>query len=75
MESKKVTQETKDKLASIKVHAGELKKDQISQVFREYQIKSRDNNNFSEPEEFNLMFPTSIGPTGNLPGFLRPETA
>jgi hypothetical protein len=29
----------------------------------------------SEPFPFNLMFPTSIGPAGNMPGFLRPETA
>ncbi|KAI1129053.1 glycyl-tRNA synthetase [Nemania abortiva] len=27
------------------------------------------------PVDFNLMFSTSIGPSSNLPGFLRPETA
>ncbi|EJD41898.1 glycyl-tRNA synthetase [Auricularia subglabra TFB-10046 SS5] len=27
------------------------------------------------PVEFNLMFGASIGPTGHLPGYLRPETA
>ncbi|KAI0463906.1 Glycine--tRNA ligase 1, mitochondrial [Komagataella kurtzmanii] len=27
------------------------------------------------PIEFNLMFETAIGPSGNLKGFLRPETA
>lgn len=27
------------------------------------------------PVEFNLMFSTSIGPSANLPGYLRPETA
>jgi glycyl-tRNA synthetase len=27
------------------------------------------------PVSFNLMFQTSIGPSSNLPGFLRPETA
>lgn len=33
------------------------------------------NNELSDPAEFNLMFPTSIGPTGMLKGFMRPETA
>lgn len=28
-----------------------------------------------QPFPFNLMFNTSIGPTGQTPGFLRPETA
>ncbi|KAI2621298.1 glycyl-tRNA synthetase [Xylaria nigripes] len=27
------------------------------------------------PVDFNLMFSTSIGPSSNLPGYLRPETA
>ncbi|KAI9209444.1 uncharacterized protein BJ171DRAFT_487007 [Polychytrium aggregatum] len=32
-------------------------------------------NDLSEPVQFNLMFGTQIGPTGNNRGFLRPETA
>lgn len=32
-------------------------------------------NELSEPYPFNLMFQTSIGPTGKDAGFLRPETA
>lgn len=30
---------------------------------------------FSEPEDFNMMFDVSLGPTGQKTGFLRPETA
>ncbi len=30
---------------------------------------------FSSPRPFNLMFQTHIGPSGNKPGYLRPETA
>jgi glycyl-tRNA synthetase len=30
---------------------------------------------WQEPKDFNLMFGTGIGPSGNQPGFLRPETA
>ncbi|KAK9449230.1 uncharacterized protein V1518DRAFT_405796 [Limtongia smithiae] len=29
----------------------------------------------TDPLEFNLMFETAIGPSGNLKGYLRPETA
>ncbi|KZV79854.1 glycyl-tRNA synthetase [Exidia glandulosa HHB12029] len=32
-------------------------------------------NDVSDPVEFNLMFGASIGPTGHIPGYLRPETA
>lgn len=32
-------------------------------------------NDLTEPVEFNLMFTTSIGPSGLIPGYLRPETA
>ncbi|KAJ7220412.1 hypothetical protein C8J57DRAFT_1393548 [Mycena rebaudengoi] len=32
-------------------------------------------NPVGEPQQFNLMFASSIGPTGQHPGFLRPETA
>jgi hypothetical protein len=32
-------------------------------------------NDLTEPFPFNLMFATSIGPSGNMQGFLRPETA
>lgn len=29
----------------------------------------------TDPEPFNLMFPTPIGPAGLIQGYLRPETA
>ncbi|KAJ1854656.1 Glycine--tRNA ligase 1, mitochondrial [Coemansia sp. RSA 2703] len=32
-------------------------------------------NEVTKPVEFNLMFDSSIGPTGQLKGYLRPETA
>ncbi|KAJ7910489.1 hypothetical protein B0H13DRAFT_1615649 [Mycena leptocephala] len=32
-------------------------------------------NPVGEPQQFNLMFASSIGPTGQHPGYLRPETA
>ena len=33
------------------------------------------NNDLNEPVAFNLMFATSISPTGLIKGFIRPETA
>jgi len=41
-----------------------------------YDIKNPANGNTLEPPvAFNLMFGTTIGPSSNFPGFLRPETA
>lgn len=41
-----------------------------------YKIKAPDTGNeLSEPIPFNLMFKTEIGPSSNLVGYLRPETA
>lgn len=43
---------------------------------REYGVKAPETgNDLTEPYEFNLMFPTPIGPSGLLQGYLRPETA
>ena len=51
-------------------------KDEIHAVFQKYGIVSPETKNpLTEPMEFNLMFPTPIGPVGNLHGYLRPETA
>jgi glycyl-tRNA synthetase len=32
-------------------------------------------NELTQPVEFNLMFESNIGPTGQIKGYLRPETA
>lgn len=43
---------------------------------KKYDIRNPDTGNVvTEPVQFNLMFASSIGPTGQHPGFLRPETA
>lgn len=53
----------------------DLTPEQLTAVFRKYQVKSPAGNELSEPFPFNLMFATSIGPVGNQPAFLRPEIA
>ncbi|CDO77621.1 hypothetical protein BN946_scf184946.g14 [Trametes cinnabarina] len=49
---------------------------ELGELCRKYDIRNPDTDNeVSEPQQFNLMFASSIGPTGQHPGFLRPETA
>nr|GMD50983.1 glycine--tRNA ligase, mitochondrial 1-like [Ipomoea batatas]GMD57849.1 glycine--tRNA ligase, mitochondrial 1-like [Ipomoea batatas] len=54
----------------------DLSADQLGAKIKEYGITAPDTKNpLSDPYPFNLMFQTSIGPSGLSPGFLRPETA
>ncbi|XP_061777263.1 glycine--tRNA ligase-like [Nerophis ophidion] len=49
---------------------------QLAELFAKYEVKSPSTGNeLTPPISFNLMFQTSIGPGGNTPGYLRPETA
>ncbi|THG94168.1 hypothetical protein EW026_g7248 [Hermanssonia centrifuga] len=49
---------------------------ELGQLLRDHNITNSDTGNaVSEPQLFNLMFASSIGPTGQHPGYLRPETA
>ena len=47
----------------------------MTALIAKHEILSLQGNPVSEPEVFNLMFGTPIGPTGVLKGYLRPETA
>uniref|UniRef100_A0A1I8GFX5 HGTP_anticodon domain-containing protein n=1 Tax=Macrostomum lignano TaxID=282301 RepID=A0A1I8GFX5_9PLAT len=48
----------------------------LQEVIVKFGIKSpQSGNEISEPQQFNLMFQVSIGPAGNIKGYLRPETA
>ncbi|KAK9900813.1 glycyl-tRNA synthetase [Cystobasidium minutum MCA 4210] len=45
-------------------------------LIEKFQIKAPETgNDLTEPKEFNLMFDSNIGPTGQVKGYLRPETA
>ncbi|CAH1238658.1 GARS [Branchiostoma lanceolatum] len=73
---KKTPEETKAKCREYMPLLDDFNKQQLTEKFQELGVKSPTNNNdLSEPMEFNLMFQTNIGPAGLLPGFLRPETA
>jgi len=54
----------------------ELTAEELGVELKKYDCKSPEtNNDVSDPFPFNLMFATSIGPRGDVKGFLRPETA
>ena len=68
----KVVQEYEEILAKIDNYGGV----ELGALIKEHQIKSPNTGNDVEPPvSFNLMFQTGIGPAGDIPGFLRPETA
>ncbi|XP_020553072.1 glycine--tRNA ligase, mitochondrial 1 isoform X2 [Sesamum indicum] len=54
----------------------DLSVEEVAAKIKEYGITAPDTkNNLSNPYPFNLMFQTSIGPSGSSPGYMRPETA
>lgn len=73
---KDLKQEEKDELNRISADAGSMKAEQLNVTIAKLKIKAPDTgNDLSEALPFNLMFETMIGPTGQLTGYLRPETA
>lgn len=55
---------------------GEMKADDLGAMLTKYGVKAPDTgNDINPPFSFNLMFKTSIGPRGEVVGFMRPETA
>lgn len=54
----------------------DLSAEELGAKIKEYGIVAPDTKNvLSDPYPFNLMFQTSIGPSGLAPGYMRPETA
>ncbi|KAM7278233.1 hypothetical protein ACFE04_005367 [Oxalis oulophora] len=54
----------------------DLSAQELAAKIRDYQIMAPGtNNHLSDPYPFNLMFKTSIGPSGSNAAYLRPETA
>ncbi|KAF2205181.1 glycyl-tRNA synthetase-like protein [Delitschia confertaspora ATCC 74209] len=67
-----VVQEYEEILAKIDNYGGE----ELGLLMKKYDIRNPSTGGeLLPPVAFNLMFSTSIGPSSNLPGFLRPETA
>lgn len=73
---KKTTAEVKLECEDIAIKLDGMNKEEMRVILRKFEMKAPlTNNDLSDPMEFNLMFSTSIGPTGLVKGFLRPETA
>ncbi|KZS14907.1 Glycine--tRNA ligase [Daphnia magna] len=73
---KKSTAELKWECEDIVIKLDGMNKEEMRTILRRFEMKAPlTNNELSDPMEFNLMFSTSIGPTGLVKGFLRPETA
>ncbi|KAH6694016.1 glycyl-tRNA synthetase [Plectosphaerella plurivora] len=67
-----VVQEYEEVLAKIDNYNGA----ELGELIKKYDLKNPATGvQPSPPVAFNLMFQTSIGPSSNLPGYLRPETA
>lgn len=67
-----VVQEYEEILAQIDNYNGE----QLGELITKYDLRNPATGlRPTPPVAFNLMFQTSIGPSSNLPGYLRPETA
>lgn len=67
-----VVQEYEEVLAKIDNYGGP----ELGELIKKYDLKNPATGLLpSDPVAFNLMFQTTIGPSSNSPGFLRPETA
>lgn len=54
----------------------DLSAEELGARIKEYGITAPETKSpLSDPYPFNLMFQTSIGPSGLIPGYMRPETA
>jgi len=76
MKDKTTDATKKDRITHILSTLDGMTKVEMADLMKEWNVISPITGNaLSEPLEFNLMFSTSIGPTGLVKGFLRPETA
>ncbi|XP_014825413.1 PREDICTED: glycine--tRNA ligase [Poecilia mexicana] len=76
MSDKKCAAEKKAEMESVITQLDNYSQQELTDLFVKYNVKSpTTGNELTAPISFNLMFQTSIGPGGNMPGYLRPETA
>lgn len=68
--------EEKDDMLGLRERLDELSQEEMDQALARFgAVAPETGNKLSSPYPFNLMFQTSIGPSGLMPGYLRPETA
>ncbi|XP_058486606.1 glycine--tRNA ligase-like [Solea solea] len=70
------SKEKADEMEDVITQMDNYTQKELADLFVKYDVKSPSTgNDLTPPVSFNLMFKTSIGPGGNTPGYLRPETA
>lgn len=72
---KETTAEQRAEYESVVNKIDDYGQEDLGRVMKKYNVKSSAGNDITDPKPFNLMFGTQIGPTGQLQGYLRPETA
>ncbi|XP_063063524.1 glycine--tRNA ligase [Engraulis encrasicolus] len=76
MSDKKCPEEKKTEMNNVITQLDNYTQQELTDLFVKYNVKSPvTGNDLTAPISFNLMFQTSIGPGGNMTGYLRPETA
>ncbi|RNA08825.1 Glycyl-tRNA synthetase [Brachionus plicatilis] len=76
LQDKKLSSDKRGEIESYLRQVDNMSAKDMEEIISKYNMKSPvTNNDLTEPVAFNLMFATSIGPTGAIKGFLRPETA
>jgi glycyl-tRNA synthetase len=72
----KIDEATKQEYEKILAQIDNFDGPALAKIMKEHNIKNpTSGGDLLDPVEFNLMFQTSIGPTAQLVGYLRPETA
>ncbi|XP_057474447.1 glycine--tRNA ligase, mitochondrial 1-like [Actinidia eriantha] len=72
----KITEEKASEFKHVLAVLDDLSAEELGAKIKEYGITAPDTKNpLSAPYPFNLMFQTSIGPSGLSCGYMRPETA
>ncbi|XP_042366547.1 glycine--tRNA ligase [Plectropomus leopardus] len=76
MSDEKCSAERATEMDDVIIQMDNYTQQELADLFVKYNVKSpATGNDLTPPVSFNLMFQTSIGPGGNMPGYLRPETA
>jgi len=73
---KKTSEDMKKEIESLLPKIDGFSRQDMLETLNKYSMKAPlTGNDLTEPIQFNLMFSTSIGPSGLIKGYLRPETA
>lgn len=70
-----LSEEERHEVGLLLAQLEDYKEPQLQELMERFQVLSDNGNALTPVVRFNLMFAADIGPTGQVRGFLRPETA